>query len=133
MANGKRGFQKSKGMNPALQHAITEQKIKNALTASRREGINWAAMAYEIMTLMVLHDKFGMTDKDELRRYCKEMSNISDTMTKDYASLSDFIITLKDEAGFTITEDDLANIDPSLVGYLMKIEDKRDKNGELIN
>lgn len=90
-------------------------------------------MAYEIMTLMVLHDKFGITDKDELRRYCKEMANISDTMDKDYASLSDFIITLKNEAGFTITEDDLANIDPSLVGYLKKIEDKRIEDGELIN
>ena len=31
------------------------------------------------------------------------------------------------------TEDDLANIDPSLVGYLKKIEDRRIEDGELIN
>ena len=118
MANGKRGFQKSKGMNPALQHAITEQKIKQALHNARQDGIDWAAIAYEIMTLMVLHDKFGMTDKENLKRYCKEMANISDTMTKEYATLSDFVSTLKEEAGFSITEEDLANIDPGLAGLL---------------
>ena len=105
-------------MNPALQKAVTEQKIKKALHDARQDGIDWAAIAYEIMTLMVLHDKFGMTDKEELKKYCKEMASISDSMTKDYATLSDFVQALKDEAGFSITEEDLANIDPGLAGLL---------------
>ena len=97
---------------------ITEQKIKNALENARRKGVNWGCLGYEIMTLMVLHDKFGITDKEELRRYCKEMDSLVECMTKDYASLSDFVIALNEESGFTLTDDDLVEIDPTLSGML---------------
>ena len=122
MGNGKRSFQRSKGTNPALQKALTEKKIENALHDARQSGINWAAIAYEVMTIMVLHDKFNITDKEELKRYCKEMASISDAVTGDYATLSDFVTTLKEEANFSITEDDLVNIDPALAGLLEEKE-----------
>lgn len=118
MANGKKRFQKSKGLNPAVQKMITEQKITNALNDARRKGVNWGCLGYEVMTLMVLHDKFGITDKEELRRYCKEMDSLAECMTKDYASLSDFVIALNEESGFTLTDDDLVEIDPTLSGML---------------
>lgn len=66
---------------------------------------------------MVLHDKFGITDKDELKRYCKEMDNLSDTMNKEYANLSDFVKALNEESGFALSDDELAAIDPGLAGY----------------
>ena len=97
---------------------ITEQKINNALKDARKNGVGWGCLGYEVMTLMVLHDKFGITDKDELKRYCKEMDSLADCMHKDYATLSDFIITLKEEAGFTLTDDDIAEIDPTLSSLL---------------
>lgn len=105
-----------------MQKALTEKKIENALHDARQSGINWAAIAYEVMTIMVLHDKFNITDKEELKRYCKEMANISDAVTGDYATLSDFVTTLKEEANFSITEDDLVNIDPALAGLLEEKE-----------
>lgn len=85
---------------------------------ARKNGIDWAVLAYEVMTLMVLHDKFGIDKEEDLKRYCKEMDSIADTIQRDYANLSDFIITLNEECGFNLTEDQLARIDPSLVGLL---------------
>lgn len=70
------------------------------------------------MSLMVLHDKFGITDKEELKRYCNELGGIADAMNKDYANLSDFVKALNEESGFTLSDDDLAAIDPGLVGYM---------------
>lgn len=118
MSNGKRNFQKSKGENPALKRAITEHHIRTALIDARKGGIEWACLAYEVITLMVLHDKFNITDKDELKRYCNEMGSLSDCISKDYATLSDFIKTLHDECNFTLSEDELAAIDPGLCGLL---------------
>lgn len=110
-------YQKPKAKNPALATMNMEQKIVGKLKDARRGGIEWACLAYEVMTLMVLHDKFGITDKEELKRYCKEMGNLSDSMDKEYANLSDFVMALKEESGFTLSDDELAAIDPGLTGY----------------
>lgn len=114
----KRHYQKAKQPNPAVRKQQTVQKIESALHNARRGGIEWACLAYEVISLMVLHDKFNITDKNELKRYCSEMGNLSDSITKEYATLSDFVVALKEESGFTLTEDELAMIDPSLAGFL---------------
>lgn len=118
----KKRYQRPKGQNPALADKLFEQKIISSLNDARRKGIDWACLAYEVMTLMVLHDKFGITDKDELRRYCKEMGSLSESMEKEYANLSDFIKTLKEESGFTLSDEDIAKIDPGLAGYMASEE-----------
>ena len=121
----KKHYQKQKNLNPAVQRALTEQKITNALKDARQKGIDWACLAYEIMALMVLHDKFGIDDSEELKRYCIEMNNLSDTMLGEYANLSDFVLTLHDECGFTMSEEDLIRIDPSLAGLMDPKEEEK--------
>lgn len=101
-----------------------EKAIVNDLHNARLNGIKWACLAYEVMTLMVLHDKFGIEDKEELKKYCNEMGSLSDCMTRDYANLSDFVKVLKEESGFTLSDDELTAIDPGLAGYFAAEQEK---------
>lgn len=128
MASGKRNIhQRPKQLNPAAQQLQLERAIKIAHKKGYQSGIDWACIAYEVMTVMVLHDKFGIEDKDELKRYCHEMGSLADCMTREYATLSDFVKTLKEECGFTLDDDDLVRIDPGLAG-LMEEKEATDKN-----
>ena len=47
-----------------------------------------------------------------------EMGNYSECITGDYVTLADYVKTLREEANFKLTDDQIATIDPSLAGLL---------------
>lgn len=66
---------------------------------------------------MVLHDKFNMT-AEEIKQFAAYINDIADSVNLGYCTISDMIKALHDEEGFTMTEDQLAAIDPALVKYM---------------
>ena len=108
----------SKGKpNPALARALLEKNIENRLKEQYDRGLNRGCLGFEVMALMILHDKFGMEDEAELRRFCDEVNSITDSVLGGYLTVSDMVKTLQEESGFTMTEDQLIAIDPSLAAY----------------
>lgn len=69
------------------------------------------------MSLMVLHDKFNMTI-DDISRYASHINDIADSVNLGYCTISDMVKALHDEEGFTMSEEQLAAIDPSLAKYM---------------
>lgn len=69
------------------------------------------------MSLMVLHDKFGMTAED-ISRYANYINDIADSVNLGYCTISDMVQALHDEEGFTMSEDQLIAIDPSLAKFM---------------
>ena len=113
----KRIFTSSNGMNPALKEQILKKAIEKELIDANDKGVKFGVAAYEVLTLMILFDKFNFSEED-LKRYMNEMGNYSECITGDYVTLADYVKTLREEANFKLTDDQIATIDPSLAGLL---------------
>lgn len=85
---------KKKGMNPALTR-ITQIRKDNML-------ISAAGKANMIISLMVLHDKFGYGEK-RLNKFIDEYQKQLDAYNSGYIeSVSDFTTVLKEECGIEL-------------------------------
>ena len=85
---------KKKGMNPALAR-ITQIRKDNML-------ISAAGKANMIISLMVLHDKFGYGEK-RLNKFIDEYQKQLDAYNSGYIeSVKDFTTVLKEECGIEI-------------------------------
>ena len=110
-------FQHSKGINPAVQKAKLAANIEAKLIDAHNKGVNRGCLGFEIIALMILHDKFGMEEKD-IKRFADEVNYTTDSVIQKYVSIPDMIKCLHEECGFTMTDDQLIAIDPSLAGFL---------------
>lgn len=110
-------FHSSKGVNPAVQRAKLAANIETKLIEAHNKGVNKGCLGFEIMALMILHDKFGMEEED-IKRFANEVNYTTDSVLKKYVSIPDMIQCLHDECGFTMTDEQLIAIDPSLAGFL---------------
>ena len=85
---------KKKGMNPALAR-ITQLRKDNML-------ISAAGKANMIISLMVLHDKFGYGEK-RLNKFIDEYQEQLDAYNSGYVeSVNDFTEVLKEECGIEL-------------------------------
>ncbi|MBS5399459.1 MAG: hypothetical protein KHY08_10195 [Lachnospiraceae bacterium] len=85
---------KKKGMNQALAR-MTQIRKDNML-------ISAAGKANMIISLMVLHDKFGYGEK-RLNKFIDEYQKQLDAYNSGYVeSVNDFIEVLKDECGIEL-------------------------------
>ena len=85
---------KKKGMNPALTR-ITQIRKDNML-------ISAAGKANMIISLMVLHDKFGYGEK-RLNKFIDEYQKQLDAYNSGYVeSVNDFTDVLKEECGIEL-------------------------------
>lgn len=85
---------KKKGMNPALAR-ITQFRKDNML-------ISAAGKANMIISLMVLHDKFGYGEK-RLNKFIDEYQKQLDAYNSGYVeSVNDFTEVLKEECGIEL-------------------------------
>lgn len=85
---------KKKGMNPALTR-ITQIRKDNML-------ISAAGKANMIISLMVLHDKFGYGEK-RLNKFIDEYQKQLDAYNSGYVeSVNDFTEVLKEECGIEL-------------------------------
>lgn len=85
---------KRKGMNPALAR-MTQIRKDNML-------ISAAGKANMIISLMVLHDKFGYGEK-RLNKFLDEYQKQLDAYNSGYVeSVEDFRAVLKDECGIEV-------------------------------
>lgn len=118
----KNKFHGSKGQNPALRQAILEKNIEARLKEYYKKGIAKGCLGFEVMTLMILNDKFGMSVEDQ-QKYVELMNDLADSMEMDYLNVTDIVKALHDENGFTMSEDKLIEIDPSLAAYCTPSEE----------
>lgn len=85
---------KKKGMNPALAR-MTQIRKDNML-------ISAAGKANMIISLMVLHDKFGYGEK-RLNKFIDEYQKQLDAYNSGYVeSVKDFTTVLKEECGIEL-------------------------------
>ena len=85
---------KRKGMNPALAR-MTQIRKDNML-------ISAAGKANMIISLMVLHDKFGYGEK-RLNKFIDEYQKQLDAYNSGYVeSVNDFTAVLKEECGIEL-------------------------------
>ena len=85
---------KKKGMNPALAR-MTQIRKDNML-------ISAAGQANMIISLMVLHDKFGYGEK-RLNKFIDEYQKQLDAYNRGYVeSVNDFTVVLKEECGIEL-------------------------------
>lgn len=85
---------KKKGMNPALAR-MTQTRKDNML-------ISAAGKANMIISLMVLHDKFGYGEK-RLNKFIDEYQKQLDAYNSGYVeSVNDFTEVLKEECGIEL-------------------------------
>lgn len=112
----KQHYQGQKKQNPALQRALLEKNIENRLREYYQKGLDKGCLGFEVLALMVLGDKFNMSD-DDLKRFASEINSITDSVLSKYVTVTDIVSTLKEEYNFSMTEDQLIKIDPSLAAY----------------
>lgn len=89
----KKAFQGRKGMNPALA-AMSQQQRNNVMISS-------AYKANMLLSLTVLHDKFGFGRK-RLEKFIDESWKLMDAYNAGYVSVSDIEETLAEETGITV-------------------------------
>ena len=82
-------------MNPALA-AMTVQQRDSKL-------INAAGKANMILTLTVLHDKFGFGGKARLPRFIDEYGKLLEAYNSEYINVADLEVVLKEECGIEVT------------------------------
>lgn len=82
-------------MNPALA-AITVQHRDSKL-------INAAGKANMILTLTVLHDKFGFGGKERLPKFIDEYGKLLEAYNTGYINVADLEAVLKVECGIEVT------------------------------
>lgn len=119
----KRRYQRPKQNNPAVKKMEVENRIKEVMKDSFREGITYATLVYSIIMAMVLLDKTSLSD-EEVKKVCDNIGNTADSIVKDYVSVEDLITTLREEYGFTPSEDKMIDFYPSLVAYLPNKEEE---------
>lgn len=124
MAKGNKPINKKKNVNPALQRAIMATKIEASLKDAHKKGIIRGCLGYEIISLMTIYDKLGIEDVEALKMYCREVDSLAESVLKEDVSMQDIIDTLRDEKGFTITNETLISIDPGLAAYLTPSDEK---------
>ena len=81
-------------------------------------------MVVSFFTSRVLLDKLGIEDVETLKMYCEEVDSLAESVLKEDVSMQDIIDTLRDEKGFTITNETLVSIDPGLAQYLKPSDEK---------
>ena len=117
MGKGNKSFHHQKNQNPAVTQLRIQQNLAGKLKDSYDKGIVKGCLGFEVMSIMVLHDKFNMT-AEEIKQFAAYINDITDSVNLGYCTISDMIKALHDEEGFTMTEDQLAAIDPALVKYM---------------
>lgn len=110
-------YQKPKRNNPALNKAILEKRIQTAMNTAKKAGIEYAGIAYNIISVMVLYDKLGLSD-EQIESYMKYVSELSESITQEYVDIPDMIKAIKEEHGIAINDDILLKYYPALEGYL---------------
>lgn len=120
----KRRYQRPKQNNPAVKKLEVESRIKEIMKDSFREGITYATLVYSVIMAMVLLDKTSLSD-EEVKRVCDNIGSTADGIVKDYVSVEDLIATLKEEYGFTPSEEKMIEFYPSLVGYLPNKDEEK--------
>lgn len=86
-------FQKRKGMNPALAAMKAEHKNNMLIRASHKANM--------LLTIMVLHDKFGFGEK-RLFRFIDEEAKLLEAYNEGYLNVQDIEDTLKEEVGIEV-------------------------------
>jgi hypothetical protein len=114
-------FQKAKQSNPALQQMMIEKRVKEAMKQSEQSGLEKGVILYTIILSMVLHDKSGLPEED-IKRIIKEISRAADSINGDYETIPDMIKALKEEGGYTISDEKLMEYWPELEGFLAPTE-----------
>lgn len=85
---------KRKGINPALARMTQIRKDNMLISATGKANM--------IISLMVLHDKFGYGQK-RLNKFIEEYRKQLDAYNSGYVeSVSDFITVLKEECGIEL-------------------------------
>lgn len=120
----KRRYQRPKQNNPAVKKLEVESRIKEIMKDSFREGITYATLVYSVIMAMVLLDKTSLSD-EEVKKVCDNIGSTADGIVKDYVSVEDLITTLKEEYGFTPSEEKMIEFYPSLVGYLPNKDEEK--------
>lgn len=110
-------YQKPKKKNPALERALIEKRIQQGMNSAKLAGMEFATIAYNIISVMVLYDKLGLTDQ-QIESYMKHVSDLSESVSKDYVDIPDMIKAIKEEHGININDEILLKYYPSLEGYL---------------
>lgn len=118
-------YHNAKKLNPAVQQAKIEQRVKQAMLQSRKDGIEYGSIVTILLIIMVLSDKTNMPE-EELEYVMKQLGDLSDSLMQDYMSVPDLIKTLKEEHNFSIKEDKLIKFYPELEAYLLP-EDEASK------
>lgn len=118
-------YHNAKKLNPAVQQAKIEQRVKQAMLQSRKDGIEYGSIVTILLIIMVLSDKTDMPE-EELEYVMKQLGDLSDSLMQDYMSVPDLIKTLKEEHNFSIKEDKLIKFYPELEAYLLP-EDESSK------
>lgn len=106
-----------KKQNPALKQAAIKAKLETTLKNSFKDGIEYATTMVNIMTVMILFDKFNFSEED-LHKFTDEMDSISDSMIDGYVSIEDMIATIREEAHTNMTTDLLLKLYPGLNAYI---------------
>lgn len=110
-------YQKPKRKNPALERMILERKIQKGMDTAKKAGMEFAGVAYNIISIMVLYDKLGLSD-EQIESYMKHLSELSESITDSYVDIPDMIKAIKEEHGININDDILLKYYPTLEGYL---------------
>lgn len=113
----KQQFQKNKRDNPALAQAKLEQRIKQGMEEARANGIEYATLVYNLISILVLGDKLLFTD-EQMETYLKGMESYSDCITNGYMTIPGIIDALKEEYNVHIDYDKLIKWYPQIEGYL---------------
>lgn len=108
---------KGNSNNIAVQKAIINKHLNDRADIIRQDAINYSVNCMNLMSYMVLSDKFGFSN-DDLIRYRKQIEEISDSLMKDYMSIEDIIITCKEEFGIELPVDRLLVIDPTFSAFI---------------
>lgn len=110
-------FQKNKRDNPALAQAKLERRIKQGMEEARANGIEYATLVYNLISILVLGDKLLFTD-DQMETYLKGMESYSDCITNGYMTIPGIIDALREEYNVQIDYDKLIKWYPQIEGYL---------------
>lgn len=110
-------YGKKKKYNPVVEKMKIEQRIKFAMNESKKAGIEFASIVYNVMSIMVLYDKLGLTDK-QIDLFMSNLTKMAESINEDYIDIPDVIKTIKEEHGIKMNDDIILKYYPSLEGYL---------------
>lgn len=79
----------------------SEQKLRQQMRKNGEEILN----TYEVLSLWVLHNKFGYGEK-RLLRFLEELTAMAELVIEKRITVKDILTTLKEETGMQIIFDD---------------------------